>query len=75
MRLSIDEIERQFPSQWVGLLNVEWDRQNNASILSAEVKYTGKTQSELLKLQFTSKENIVPYYTTPNDVLQLGALM
>ncbi len=39
--LTIKEIEEQYPEQWVGLTDVEWDSQNDASILSANVKYTG----------------------------------
>ena len=74
-RLSITDIESKYPSQWVGLANVEWDSQNDASVVSAEVVYVGKTQSELLDIQHSSKMKIVPYFTTPNAVLQLGAVM
>jgi hypothetical protein len=74
-RLTIENIEKQYPNQWVGLTGVEWDPENDASILAANVRYTGLSQSELLSLQISSDDEIVPYFTTPDTVLQLGALM
>lgn len=74
-QLTIKEIEEQYPEQWVGLTDVKWDPQNDASILSANVKYAGLSQSELLSIQLSSDDEVVPYFTTPDTVLQLGALM
>lgn len=74
-RLTIQQIEEMYPNQWVGLTNVEWDSDNDAAILSADVTYTELNQSELLELQLSSDDDVVPYFTTPDTVLQCGALM
>lgn len=67
-RLTWEEIMEKYPDRWVGLTDVEW--KNSVNVKSAVVKYTDKTKSELLELQF--KDEIYSIYTTPDNVFQLG---
>lgn len=70
-RLSWEEIKRRYPDQWVGLTDVEW--KNESNIISAVVKYTDKTSTELGLMQIQDG-NLVSKYTTGNDFIPLGAI-
>ena len=63
-KLTWEEIKEKYPSQWVGLVDVEY-KEDNANIKSAVVKYTDKPQGELTRLML--KGEIVSRYTTPDD--------
>lgn len=67
-RLTWKEIQEKYPDQWVGLIDIEW--YNQSTVQSAIVKYTDKTQGELLSMQLRGE--IFSCYTTPDNVFQLG---
>lgn len=71
-RMTWDEIEKQYPDQWVGLSNVEWE--DGANVRSAIVEYAGKSSTEPLRRQIAG-EDIETIYTTPNNLCPLGILV
>jgi len=48
-RLTWKEIQEKYPDQWVGLTDVEYYPDNNATIKSAVVKYTNMSKGELTR--------------------------
>lgn len=73
-RLKWQEIQGKYPDQWVGLIEVEYEPDNDATIQSAIVKYIDKTKGELTEMQIDSNGKILGRYTTPDNVFQLGAV-
>ena len=73
MLLTRQEIVEKYPNQWVGINNIQYTDNTMAEIKCAEVVYTGKTASELGRMALRG-EDIVPFYTTPDEVFQLGAI-
>lgn len=71
-RLTWEEIEKKYPDQWVGLVDVEYEPDNDATVKSAIVKYTDKTMDELTRMQIQTKGALIGIYTTPDNVFQLG---
>ena len=71
-RMTWEEIEKQYPDQWVGLSNVEWE--DGANVRSAVVEYAGKSSAEPLRRQIAG-EDIETVYTTPNNLCPLGILV
>ena len=69
-RLSWDEIAEKYPDQWVGLEAVEFEPDNDATVKSAIVKYTGLSKDELLHKMMQGE--ILSLYTTPDSLFQLG---
>lgn len=69
-RLTWEEIQKKYPDQWVGLVEVEYEPDNNASIKSAVVKYIDKSKGELTQMMLNGE--IISRYTTPDNVFQLG---
>ncbi len=67
-RLTWQQIQEQYPDQWVGLVDITW--RNDANIESAVVKYVDKSKEELLMMQINNE--IFSCYTTPDNVFQLG---
>lgn len=49
-RMTWREIQEKYPEQWVGLTDVEYKPDNDASIRSAIVKYTDKSKDELTEM-------------------------
>ena len=68
-RMTWSEIKQRYPDRWVGLVDVKW--KNPANVESAVVKYTDKSASDLLRLQFDG-EDLFSIYTTPDNMGQLG---
>ena len=68
------EIIQNYPSQWVGLVDVCRKENNTATIKSARVKYTGIDKLDLISLSLESDENVTVKFTEPDKILQLGAL-
>ena len=65
-RLTRDEIDKRYPNQWVGLVDVIWEDESNVE--SAVVKYTDKTKDELLLMQISGEifsYCTIPEYLTP----------
>lgn len=73
-RLTWEQIQNKYPDQWVGLTEVEYEPDNDATIKSAVVKYTDKSKNELTRLQIQTSGNLLGIYTTPDNVFQLGAV-
>jgi hypothetical protein len=72
-RLTWDEIAEKYPMQWVGLIDVVYMDNDGITVESAFVKYTDKTKSELAMMAIRG-EDVIPWFTTPNDTFQLGAV-
>lgn len=71
-RLTWKEIQQKYPDQWVGLTDVEYDK-DNVTVISAVVKVLGKTAAEL-GFMALDKEIQMPCYTTPDRAFQMGAV-
>ena len=71
-RLTWEEIEAQYPDQWVGLSNVEWE--DGANVRSAVVLGGSQTGDEFLEKQLKG-EDVFTIYTTPNNLCPLGILV
>lgn len=69
-RMSWEEIKKEYPDQWIGLIEVEME---GANIRSGIVKYVGKSIGELTNLQIDSDE-LVSVYTTPDNLAPLGVV-
>ncbi len=73
-RLTWEEIQEKYPDQWVGLVEVEYEPDNDATIKTAIVKYTDKSKNELTRMQIQANGNLLGIYTTPDHVFQMGAV-
>ncbi|MBQ9438031.1 MAG: hypothetical protein IJU50_06825 [Lachnospiraceae bacterium] len=73
-RLTWPQIQKNYPDQWVGLTDVEYEKDSPATIRSAVVTIWNKTKKELLMEQIKSNGAILARYTNPNKMFQLGAL-
>ena len=73
-RLTWEEIQEKYPDQWVGLVEVEYEPDNDATIKTAIVKYTDKSKNELTRMQIHTNGNLLGIYTTPDHVFQMGAV-
>lgn len=69
-KLTWEEIQVQYPDQWVGLTEVEYEQGNKASIKSAVVKYADKPRGELTRMMLDGE--IISRYTTPDHIFQMG---
>ena len=67
-RLTWSEIQKEYPDQWVGLTDVEW---KGSTVISAIVRYIGKTQGELTMMQIDD-DNLYSCYTHPDHLVPLG---
>ena len=68
-RMTWAEIEKAYPSQWLGLTDVEWADEDHANIAS----YTGKPADELLLMMHKSKKKIIAR-STPHHTMYVGML-
>ena len=66
------EIQKEYPNQWVGLVDVKYHNDDGISVESATVKYTDKSKSDLTRLALRGE--VVSRYTTPDSIFQLGAV-
>ena len=69
-RLTWEQIQEQYPDQWVGLSDVQYMDNDGVSVESAVVKYADKTKSELTRLVL--KGEIMSRHTNPDGHLQFG---
>lgn len=69
-RMTWEQIQKKYPDQWVGLIDVRYQNNDGISVESAVVKYTDKTKSELTRLVL--KGEIISRHTNPEGHLQLG---
>lgn len=73
-RLTWSEIAERYPDQWVGLIDVEYEPNNDVTVKSAIVKYVDKDREELTILMVRSAGKLVMRYTPPDNCCQLGGL-
>lgn len=71
-RLTWEQIQKKYPDQWVGLVDVRYRNNDGISVESAVVKYKDKTKAELTRMVL--KGEIVSRHTNPEGHLQLGAV-
>lgn len=71
-RLTWEEIQKKYPDQWVGLVEVEYESDNQASIKSAIVRYIDKSKGELTRMMLNGE--IISRYTTPDHIFQMGIM-
>jgi len=69
-RMTWDEIQKKYPDQWVGLVDVEWCSDNSATVKTAIVKYIDKSKDELTMMMLHGE--VDARYTTPDNLFQLG---
>lgn len=69
-RMTWEEIQKKYPDQWVGLIDVKYVDDDGISVESAVVKYTDKSKSDLTRLVL--KGEIISRYTTPDNIFQMG---
>lgn len=73
-RLTWKEIQDKYPDQWVGLVEVEYEFDNDVTIQSAIVKYVDKSKDDLTIMQIQTHGDLIGVYTTPDNVFPLGAV-
>lgn len=69
-RMTWKEIQKKYPDQWGGLIDVKYIDNDGISIESAVIKYSDKAKGELTGLALQGE--IVSRYTTPDHIFQLG---
>lgn len=69
-RMTWEQIQKKYPNQWVGLIDVQYQNDDGISVESGIVKYTDKTKSELTRLVL--KGEVVARHTSPEGHFQLG---
>lgn len=72
VRMTWEEIQKKYPDQWVGLIDVKYVDDDGISVESAVVKYTDKPKSDLTRLAL--KGEIISRYTTPDNIFQMGMI-
>ena len=55
-RLTWEEIVKQYPEQWVGLMDVEWE---DGDIKTAIVLYSHLTKKQALNMEYVSNGEIL----------------
>ena len=74
-RLSWEEIKSLYPAQYVGLIDVIFEDEDQMNIKSAVVKYTDKDMPDGQLLLMAKRGEIVRRYTSLEESkLPLGAL-
>ena len=71
-RMTWEEIQKKYPDQWVGLVDVKYVDDDGISVESAVVKYADKSKSDLTRLVL--KGEIISRYTTPDNIFQMGMI-
>lgn len=70
-RLTWEQIAAQYPNQWVGLTDIDWE--DGANVRSAIVRYTGMSSADLLRLQIKDR-SVHATYTTPDNLAPMGTV-
>lgn len=63
MRLTREEMERQYPNQWLGLRDAVYSDDDDINFISAEVVYNDESIDQLLDRQLVQKEAIFTWCT------------
>ena len=72
MRMTVEEMREKYPNTCIGITDIEYDDTEN--VVSADVKYTNKTEEELI-LMSISHTGICPYYTSLSEGSELAGLV
>ena len=72
-RMSWNEIQKEYPDMWIGMIDVKWT--DNANIESAIVEHTENDMSEDDMDMLAIEGKLVVRYTTPSKTPSIGALM
>ena len=72
-RLTWKQIQEKYPDQWVGLVDVKYVNDDNATIESAVVKYYDRTQDELTERMLNGE--IISHHTNPDGHFQSGVIL
>ncbi len=70
-RLTRKQMSEKYPNTYLGINNIKYHNDDGVTLESADVVYTDKTSSELLKMQIAGTDGIVRWYTNDNG-LPLG---
>lgn len=70
-RMTWSEIKKNYPDQWVGLTDVDWE--NEATVASAVVSYPRLTKNEALRLAIQSK-GMITARTTKETPIWVGVV-
>ena len=70
-RMKWDDIQRTYPSQWVGLTDVKWNGSTSRDIDSAVVSCVGEG-NEIYLLYSQHKLDAALFTTPDNDILTSG---
>ena len=73
-RLAWKQIQEKYPNQWGGLVDIEYEPDNDATIKCVTVKYINKDKDELTEMQIDTEGKVLARYTTPDNVFQLGSV-
>lgn len=68
--LTWEQIQEQYPDQWVGLMDVKYVDDDGILVESAVVKYSDKTKSELTRMVLRGE--IVSRHTNPDGHFPFG---
>lgn len=72
MRMTVEEMRKAYPDTCIGITDIEYD--DREQVVSGDVKYTDKSEDELIMMAIRHT-GIMPFYTSTSDnVLTMGAL-
>ncbi len=73
MMMTVDDMRKTYPNMCIGITDVRFD--NRHQIISGDVKYTDKSEEELIAMAI-DHTGIRPFYTlTSEGGWSVGALM
>lgn len=70
MVMTREQMNREYPNQWIGIRDVNYEG-GSRRMISADVVYTDRTASELAMMSING-EDVQPLFTTPDQCFQLG---
>ena len=72
MRMTAEEMKTAYPDRCIGITDIEYG--DHHSIISADVKYTDKSETDIM-LMAANHTGIIPYYTYISEGPTIGGLM
>lgn len=69
-KLTWEQIQKKYPNQLVGLIDVTYKNNDGITVEAATVKYVNKTKDELIEKVLDGE--IIYRYTAPDSIFQLG---
>ena len=72
MKMTVEEMRKAYPNTCIGITDVEFD--NRHQVVSGDVRYTDKTEEELISMAI-HHTGIQPFYTSTSEGgLTVGAI-